>query len=68
MHIGTHDTSSRVFVIAEAGVNHDGDLDKARALIDVAAKAGQAAKEAAKDEAKSQSRPERTDVGQNIGI
>ena len=28
------------FVIAEAGVNHDGDLDKARQLIDVAVRAG----------------------------
>jgi len=30
----------RVTVIAEAGVNHDGSLDKARALVDVAASAG----------------------------
>jgi N-acetylneuraminate synthase len=28
------------FVIAEAGVNHDGDVDKALALVDAAAKAG----------------------------
>ncbi|MGH2477437.1 MAG: N-acetylneuraminate synthase family protein, partial [Candidatus Limnocylindrales bacterium] len=31
---------SRVFVIAEAGVNHDGDLGLARRLIDAAADAG----------------------------
>ena len=30
----------RVFVIAEAGVNHNGDLKLARALIDVAVEAG----------------------------
>jgi len=29
-----------VFVIAEAGVNHDGDVERARALIDVAVRAG----------------------------
>lgn len=29
-----------VMIIAEAGVNHDGDIDKAIALVDVAAKAG----------------------------
>jgi len=29
-----------VFVIAEAGVNHDGDLDRARGLVDAAADAG----------------------------
>jgi N-acetylneuraminate synthase/N,N'-diacetyllegionaminate synthase len=29
-----------VFVIAEAGVNHDGDADRARRLVDVAADAG----------------------------
>ena len=32
--------SERVLVIAEAGVNHNGDLDLARQLIDVAAEAG----------------------------
>ena len=31
---------NKVFVIAEAGVNHDGDLDKAIKLIDVASDAG----------------------------
>ena len=30
----------RVFIIAEAGVNHDGDMDKAFALIEAAATAG----------------------------
>lgn len=32
--------TGRVFVIAEAGVNHDGSLDDARRMIDVAAEAG----------------------------
>lgn len=32
--------SDRVFLIAEVGVNHDGALDKAKALIDIAADAG----------------------------
>lgn len=32
--------NGRVFVIAEAGVNHDGSLDDARRMIDVAADAG----------------------------
>lgn len=31
---------SRVFIIAEAGVNHNGDLDLARRLVDAAAEAG----------------------------
>lgn len=31
---------SRVFIIAEAGVNHDGSIDDARRMIDVAAGAG----------------------------
>jgi N-acetylneuraminate synthase len=31
---------TRTLIIAEAGVNHDGDLDKARALVAVAAAAG----------------------------
>ena len=35
-----HPNSDRVFVIAEAGVNHNGEADKAFALIDVAAEAG----------------------------
>ncbi|MGH7305002.1 MAG: N-acetylneuraminate synthase [Candidatus Rokuibacteriota bacterium] len=33
-------TGARVFVIAEAGVNHNGDLGLARALVDLAADAG----------------------------
>jgi len=32
--------ADRVFIIAEAGVNHDGSLDDALAMIDVAAEAG----------------------------
>ena len=32
--------SDRVYVIAEAGVNHNGSLDMARRLVDVAADAG----------------------------
>lgn len=32
--------SARTFIIAEAGVNHDGSLEKALALVDVAADAG----------------------------
>lgn len=32
--------AGRVFVIAEAGVNHDGDIEKARRLIDAAADIG----------------------------
>lgn len=32
--------ADRVFVIAEAGVNHNGDMDLARRLVDVAADAG----------------------------
>jgi N-acetylneuraminate synthase len=34
------DVTRDVFVIAEAGVNHNGDLDMARRLVDVAAAAG----------------------------
>jgi N,N'-diacetyllegionaminate synthase len=33
-------TTKRTLIIAEAGVNHDGNLDKAKQLIDVAADAG----------------------------
>jgi N,N'-diacetyllegionaminate synthase len=33
-------TAARVFVIAEAGVNHNGDLGLARAMVDLAAEAG----------------------------
>lgn len=33
-------TSTRTLIIAEAGVNHNGDLNRARALIDAAAEAG----------------------------
>ena len=29
--------SRQTFVVAEAGVNHDGDIDKALSLVDVAA-------------------------------
>ena len=32
--------SDKVLIIAEAGVNHDGDLNQALALVDVAAEAG----------------------------
>ena len=32
--------SKKVLIIAEAGVNHNGDLQKALALVDVAAEAG----------------------------
>lgn len=34
------EASERTFVVAEAGVNHDGSLDQARRLVDVAAEAG----------------------------
>lgn len=33
-------TANRVLIIAEAGVNHDGSLEKAIELVDIAAKAG----------------------------
>ena len=32
--------NSKVLIIAEAGVNHDGSLKKAKNLIDIAAEAG----------------------------
>jgi len=35
-----HNMPDRCFVIAEAGVNHDGDLEKAIRLVDIAAGAG----------------------------
>ncbi len=40
--IGTHQvgTGERVFVIAEAGVNHDGQVERAFRLVDIAADAG----------------------------
>ena len=31
---------NRVFIIAEAGVNHNGDIETAKRLVDVAAVAG----------------------------
>ncbi|MDG2242467.1 MAG: N-acetylneuraminate synthase [Rhodospirillaceae bacterium] len=34
------DAKPHTFVIAEAGVNHNGDIDRARAMVDVAADAG----------------------------
>jgi N-acetylneuraminate synthase len=40
MKIGGKDLSEGTFVIAEAGSNHNGDLDTAKELIDVAAEAG----------------------------
>ena len=42
IHIGSKCISydSSVFIIAEAGVNHNGNIDTALKLIDVAAKAG----------------------------
>lgn len=36
----THSEPGRTFIIAEAGVNHNGDLDLAKRLVDVAAEAG----------------------------
>lgn len=33
-------TSRQTFIVAEVGVNHDGDIDKALSLVDVAAEAG----------------------------
>jgi N,N'-diacetyllegionaminate synthase len=40
MRIDSFDTSERVFVIAEIGNNHEGSLERARALIEEAAAAG----------------------------
>ncbi len=40
MKIGTKDLSEGTFVIAEAGSNHNGSLETAKELIDVAADAG----------------------------
>jgi N-acetylneuraminate synthase len=40
MKMGGKDLSEGTFVIAEAGSNHNGDLDTAKELIDVAAEAG----------------------------
>lgn len=42
MHIGQVEIGSGhpTFVIAEAGINHNGDMDQARALIDMAVNAG----------------------------
>jgi N,N'-diacetyllegionaminate synthase len=42
VHIGSRrlGAGEPVFIIAEAGVNHDGEVDKALALIDAAAQAG----------------------------
>ncbi len=40
MKIGTKDLSEGTFVIAEAGSNHNGSLETAKELIDVAAEAG----------------------------
>ena len=36
----TESQSDKVLIIAEAGVNHDGDLNQALKLVDVAAEAG----------------------------
>ena len=36
----TESQSDKVLIIAEAGVNHDGDLNQAFKLVDVAAEAG----------------------------
>ena len=37
---GSNTAPHHVFIIAEAGVNHDGSLEKALALVDIAAEAG----------------------------
>ena len=36
----TETQSDKVLIIAEAGVNHDGDLNQALKLVDIAAEAG----------------------------
>ena len=38
--VTTKDFKSKIIIIAEAGVNHNGDIDLARRLIDAAAEAG----------------------------
>jgi len=40
LRIGGFDTSARVLVVAEAGNNHEGDMDRARALVRAAAGCG----------------------------
>ena len=40
LHAATKETILKTLIIAEAGVNHNGDLALARQLVDVAAKAG----------------------------
>jgi sialic acid synthase SpsE len=40
MIIGTHDTSRRVLLVAEAGVNHEGSLALAKRMVEEAARAG----------------------------
>lgn len=40
MNLGNVMNEKKVFIIAEAGVNHNGDMDTARKLVDAAAEAG----------------------------
>lgn len=40
MVIGQFDTSRKVMLVAEAGVNHEGDVDRAKRMVEEAAKAG----------------------------
>jgi len=40
MRIGTHDLDQRTLIVAEIGVNHEGNFDKARELLAAAAAAG----------------------------
>lgn len=40
MRLGRHDLGERVLVVAEIGNNHEGDAERARALVDAAADAG----------------------------
>jgi len=40
MKIGSHDLATRALLIAEIGVNHEGDFEKARELVGLAAEAG----------------------------